>query len=111
MRFKSPQEAEDYMIQEVIDNFDFIKCWQTMRHLNWTWGLQPHIPTIDELKVGAKQRIRDAIRIAKGGESSKSTYFSSSGGLKASAWRNKYFQIEGLQLEFVLTDWTSEGDY
>ena len=111
MRFKNPIEAENHMIQEVLDNFDFIKCWQTMRHLNWTWGLDSQVPTIEMLKNAASNRLKDAIKIAKGGESLKSTYFSSSGGLKASAWRNKFYQIEGIQLEFVLTDWQSEGDY
>lgn len=110
MRFRNPQEAENQMIQEVLDNFDFIKCWLTMRHLNWTWGLQSQIPSIDDLKESATARMKEAIKIAKGGESAKSTYFVSSGGLKASAWRNKFYHIEGLQLEFVLTDWQSEGD-
>jgi len=41
---------------------------------------------------------------------SRSTYFSSSGGLKGNAWVNRYGHIEALRLEFVLTEWESDGD-
>jgi hypothetical protein len=55
-------------------------------------------------------RLKDAIELAKKGESPHLTYFVSSGGLKATAWRNRYRQIEAINLEFVLTDWQSDGD-
>ena len=52
----------------------------------------------------------DAIKVCKDGESHKSSYFSSSGGLKATTWKNRYGHIEGIRLEFVLTAWDADGD-
>jgi hypothetical protein len=37
-------------------------------------------------------------------------YFSSSGGLKGTAWKNRYGHVAGIKLEFVLTEWDSDGD-
>ena len=108
---RNPYEHETKMIEEILDNFDFHKCWNVMMSLQWGWGFQNEIPDVDRLKKSAIERLRGVIDYAKKGESSKLTYYSSSGGLKATAWINRYRQIEGLQLEFVLTDWTSEGDY
>jgi hypothetical protein len=38
------------------------------------------------------------------------TYMSSTGGFKAVAIKNKYNHLEFLKLEFVLTEWESDGD-
>ena len=109
-RYKSPYEAESAMIEDVIENFDFYKCWTVMTLLKWTWGLNSETPNIDKLKSSAENRLRDAIDLAKKGESHNMTYYVSSGGLKANAWRNRFRQIEAVSLEFVLTDWQSDGD-
>lgn len=109
-RYKSPEEAENAMIGEILDNFDFYKCWTVMRLLEWSWGFHAEIPDVERLKEAAMKRLKDAIEIAKNGESHNHTYWVSSGGLKASAWRNRYRQIESVSLEFVLTDWQSDGD-
>jgi len=104
-----PQEMEDKMIQEILDNFDFNKCWTVMKLINWTWGFNNETPTISKLKESAVARLKSAVEQAKKGEKID-VYFSSSGGLKGSAWRNRYHQIEGIKLEFVLTDWDTDGD-
>ena len=109
-RYKNPEEAENAMIENILDNFDFYKCWTVMKLLEWSWGMNAEIPNIDRLKTAATNRLKDAIELAKKGESPHSTYFVSSGGLKATAWRNRYRQIEAINLEFVLTDWQSDGD-
>lgn len=109
-RYKNPEEAENAMIENILDNFDFYKCWTVMKLLEWSWGMNAEIPNIDRLKSAAANRLKDAIEIAKKGESPHLTYFVSSGGLKATAWRNRYRQIEAINLEFVLTDWQSDGD-
>lgn len=106
----SPKETEDKMIQEILDNFDFNKCSLTMKALNWTWGLNGHSPTIEEMKVSAEDRLRNAMDYAKKDKGFKHTYFSSSGGFKGNAWVNRFGQIEAIRLEFVLTDWDSDGD-
>lgn len=111
MNFKSPREAENYMIEEVLSNFDFNKCKMVMDSLNWTWGFHNQTPQIEQIKKAAVDRMKSVIELTKSGSCHKSSYFTSSGGLKATAWKNKYGHIEGLQLEFVLTDWQSDGDY
>lgn len=108
---RSPKEHEDKMIKDILENFDFLKCHLVMKSLRWVWGLEGTVPTIDMLKESAERRIRDAMDIAKKGKCSKSTYYVSSGGLKGSAWSNRYGHVEGVRLEFVLTDWDSDGDY
>ena len=109
---RNPKEHEERMIDCVLNNFDFKTCHKTMKYLNWTWwNTVPMIPTIDMLRSSAIERLNCAIDQAKKGRCSKSTYFSSSGGLKANAWVNKYGHLEGVRLEFVLTDWDADGDY
>ena len=103
-------EQENKMIEEIIENFDFEKCELTMITLGWTWGFEQHTPSIERLKEAARNRLRVAIDYAKKEKCSKSTYFLSSGGLKGNAWINRYGHIEGLRLEFVLTEWDSDGD-
>lgn len=103
-------EQENKMIAEILDNFDFRKCEIAMKTLRWTWGFGETSPTIEMLKSSAVSRLRDAMELAKKGKCSKSTYFSSSGGLKGNAWVNRYGHIEAVRLEFVLTEWDSDGD-
>lgn len=107
---RGPRENENSMIDDILFNFDFKKCHQVMNAINWEWGIHGQIPTIEMLKSSARQRLTDAMTAAKSGKCSKSTYFSSSGGLKGNAWVNRYGHIEGIRLEFVLTDWDSDGD-
>ena len=109
--YKTQLDGENKMIEEILENFDFTKCHDVMHKLRWTWGLDNRVPDLQKLKDASVQRLRDAISIAKGGSSPHSTYFSWSGGLKATAWKNRYGHIEGLRLEFVLTDWDADGDY
>jgi len=103
-------EQENKMIEEIIDNFDFVKCELAMNALGWTWGFDQSTPSIERLKDSARKRLRGAIELAKQNKCSKSTFFSSSGGLKGNAWINRYGHIEALRLEFVLTEWESDGD-
>lgn len=106
----SPKETEDKMIQDILDNFDFYKCSLTMKALNWTWGFDSVSPSIEDMKTIAEERLRNAMDGAKSNKCSKSTYYSSSGGFKGNAWINRYGHVEGIRLEFVLTDWDSDGD-
>lgn len=103
-------EQENKMIDEIIANFDFAKCEKAMKTLKWTWGFENEPPSIDRLKKSAEERLRSAMDLAKKNKCSKSTFFSSSGGLKGNAWVNKYGYIEALRLEFVITEWESDGD-
>lgn len=103
---------EEKMIDEIIQEFDFERCNTAMSALNWQWA-GTGIPTIDMLKESAINRLRAAIKGVKDKEnrlSSNESYFCSSGGLKGSAWKNRYGHIAGIKLEFVLTEWDSDGD-
>ena len=100
------------MIDEIIQEFDFERCYTAMNTLNWEW-FSRGIPTVEILKESAIERLRSAIKGVKDKENRLSTndvYFSSSGGLKGSAWKNRYGHVAGIKLEFVLTEWDSDGD-
>lgn len=105
--------VEEKMIEEIIQEFDFERCYNAMNALNWQW-VGTGIPNIDMLKESAINRLRTAIKGVKDKENRLSvneTYFSSSGGLKGTAWKNRYGHVAGIKLEFVLTEWDSDGDY
>lgn len=108
----TPQTKREKMIEDVINNFNFESCHRVMQSLNWTWaGIG--IPTVEDLKNSARNRINNAIEGLLDKEnrlSSRDYYYSSSGGLKATAHKNRYGHLSYIMLEFVLTDWESDGD-
>ena len=105
---------EQELIDEVITNFDFYKCQLMMEYMGWKWMTNNGYrnPTKYDLIESAKERIQSAIEGSK--ESGRMTlneaYYSSSGGLKASVYKNRYNQITFIRLEFVLTDWDAGDD-
>lgn len=102
-------KTEEELIDEVLKNFNFDKCKLVMDYLNWIWGFEGQVPTIEQLRQSAKNRINNAIEGIR--EDKKHSYrdpfICSSGGLKASVWKNRYGRICDIQLEFVLTDWST----
>jgi hypothetical protein len=104
-------KIEEELIDEVLEQFNFGKCKSVMEHLRWGWGLfnNNRVPTIQEMKESARDRINNAIKGIKEDKkhSYREAYISSSGGLKASVWKNRYGRICDVQLEFVLTDWST----
>jgi len=106
------EETKEKMIQYILDHFDFEKCETAMTLLGWEWW-DVGIPSIERLKESAKERLEDVIDGCLNSlpKHDRSPYFSSSGGLKATAGKNIYGHLEFLELEFVLTDWRSDGDY
>lgn len=113
VRKRSPEYTKEKMIEDVLEHFDFDRCHFAMKALKWKWfGIG--VPTVEDLKYSARERLESAI---KGATDKKdilplnSYYFSSCGGLKATAWRNRYGHLEAINLEFVLTEWDSDGDY
>jgi len=109
----SQHMMEEKMIDNILKNFDFKKCRNTMEVLDWQWGFARGVPTVDMLKEASIERLRSAMKGVKDKENRLSlneTYFSSSGGLKGTAWKNRYGHVAGIRLEFVLTDWDSDGD-
>ena len=110
MKSRSQSMMEQKMIDDVIENFDFERCHRAMRALNWSW-FGRGIPTISMLKESSIERLQSAMKgVKSNGLSSSDSYFSSSGGLKGTAWKNRFGHVAGIKLEFVLTDWDSDGD-
>jgi hypothetical protein len=107
------EEQHNQMMDDILQNFNFVKCKMVMSFLGWTWGMPPgRTPEIQDMKNTAKYLMEGAI---KGCLETKScrpgeTYMSATGGFKASAIKNKYGHLEWVQLEFILTDWDSDGD-
>jgi len=84
-----------------------------MRSLGWTWAMTPGgYPEIHEMKRTAKYLMENAINGCLGNRSCRpgETYHSATGGFKAEAIKNKYGHLEWVRLEFVLTEWESDGD-
>ena len=113
LRPRSPEYIKEKMIEDVLEHFDFEKCHYAMTALKWHW-FGRGIPSIEDLKFSARERLESAI---KGATDKKdrlplnSYYFCSSGGLKATASRNRYGHLEAINLEFVVAEWDSDGDY
>ena len=108
----SQHMMEEKMIDDVLRHFDFRKCRNAMESLNWEW-FSRGIPTVEMLKESAIERLRSAMKGVKDKENRLSvneSYFCSSGGLKGTAWKNRYGHVAGIKLEFVLTEWDSDGD-
>lgn len=101
-------KGEQKMVDEIIEHFNFQRCHKVMKHLKWSWALTG-VPSVEELEKSAIERLQRAIEYVKTKEV-KETCFVSSGGLKASAYKNRYGHVTGLHLEFVLAEWDSDGD-
>jgi hypothetical protein len=98
------------MINEIIANFDFEKVNTTMKLLDWQWAGEG-VPGINKLRDSATERLNNAIEIVLSTDNKEHHdvgWLSSSGGLKATAWKNKKGKLSKLLLEFVLTDWDAE---
>ena len=107
-----PIQKVNKMIEEIIENFDFDKCYRVMEVLNWKWVVVG-VPTVEIIKERARRRLDDVVEMINDKTEKKRSgvdYFVSSGGLKATGWINRYGQIEALRLEFILTDWDSDAD-
>ena len=108
----SPREHIDKMKEEILNEFDFPRVILTMKALNWTWGMQPSVPSIDELKRSSERLIDGAVKgaIASKKLSEGEAYIYASGGFKVSAYRNRFKAITAIQLEFIVTSYESDGD-
>lgn len=113
LRKRSPEYMKEKMIEDVLEHFDFDKCHYIMTTIGWQWWGRG-VPTVEDLKYAARERLESAIKGATDRKDRlplNSYYFCSSGGLKATAWRNRYGHLEAINLEFVVASWDSDGDY
>jgi hypothetical protein len=101
-------KSEQKMVDNILENFNFQRCYDVMTVLKWSW-VAVGIPSIDDLKQSAVEKLQTAILGVKDKEV-REHYYVSSGGIKASAYKNRYNRVVMLHLEFVLTEWDSDGD-
>jgi len=107
-------KKEQELIDEVIQNFDFYKCQLMMEYIGWRWLTHNgyRVPTKYDLIESAKDRINSSIEGIKeaGRMGLNEPYTSSSGGLKATVYKNRYDQITFIRLEFIFTEWDAGDD-
>jgi len=102
-------KGEQKMVDDIIENFNFKRCHDVMKYLRWTWGFNNFSPSIEELKRASIEKLERAAVGVKDKEV-RDSYYISSGGIKATAFKNRYNRVVMLHLEFVLCDWDSDGD-
>jgi hypothetical protein len=103
-------ERHQKMMFDIMNHFDYDKVRTVMKHLEWEW-YGKGIPTVDDIRFAARERIETVIKNCLLDASPDEEYFVSSGGLKATAIKNDYGQITFLQLEFVVTSWDLNDPY
>lgn len=112
MKRRNQIESLENMMNNIMENFDFQKCYVAMKALDWTWGLQRQPVTVEMLKTSARNRMEDTINYAKESKEPHNTpFWTSTGGLKCTVWKNRYGHICQMNLEFVLTEWEHDDDY
>ena len=99
----------EYMIRDIMDEFDFDQVERAMEALNWKW--RGETPAIYELREEAERLLRGAAKSRLG--DFKDTHhdvaiINACGGFEAKAYCNENkTKITGLDLAFVITSWDS----
>jgi hypothetical protein len=93
------------MIANILNEFDFERVHKVMVVLRWKWIGAGRVPSIEELKLSARQRIDDAIKGCLKYGSQNEEYWVTSGGLRATVLKNENEKINFIKLEFVLANW------
>ena len=99
------------MIDDIVDNFDFIKVQTVMEALNWQWAGKG-VPSIKQLKETAVYLLKGAAE-SRLGDYLESHWeqgiINSTGGFQATAFCDEAkTKVVALDLKFVLADWDSE---
>jgi hypothetical protein len=107
---EQPKEDDlEYMIEDILNEFDFDKVERAMEALNWKW--RGETPTLYDLREEALRLLRGAAKSRLG--DFKDTHWeiaiiNACGGFEARAYCNEdKTKITGLDLAFVITSWDS----
>ena len=107
---EQPKEKDlEYMIKDIMDEFDFDQVERAMEALNWRW--RGEIPTIYDLRETAESLLRGAAKSRL--SDFKDTHheiaiINGTGGFEARAYCNKdKTKITGLDLAFIVSSWDS----
>ncbi len=107
-----PVKDLEYMIKDIMDEFDFYQVERAMDALNWKWLGQT--PSIEDLREEAERLLRGAAESRLGHY--RATHhdvaiINACGGFEAKAFCNEdKTKITGLDLAFVVTSWDSSID-
>ena len=107
---EQPKEDDlEYMIEDILNEFDFDKVERVMEVLDWKW--RGETPTLYDLRETALRLLRGAAESRLGAfkdEHHHVAIISATGGFEAKAFcdENKT-KITGLQLDFIVTSWDS----
>jgi len=82
-------------------NFDFKKVHKTMTFLDWRWGIEAKVPSLEEIKSHAKEKLKRVCRDSNG----QDRFGINSGGFLGEIVSH---ESEILRLSFVLSDWDTE---
>jgi hypothetical protein len=102
----------EYMIKDIMDEFDFDKVYEAMDALDWKW--RGEIPSISDLRETAESLLRGAAESRLG--HFKDTHhevaiINGTGGFEAKAFCDEdKTKITGLDLAFIVTSWDSSID-
>jgi hypothetical protein len=102
----------DYMIRDIMNNFDFDRVYEAMDALDWRW--RGEIPSIEVLKDEAKRLLRGASK-SRLGDFKDSHHdvpiINGCGGFEARAYCDEdKTKIVMLDLVFVVSSWDSSID-
>ena len=104
-----PVKDLEYMIKDIMNEFDFYQVERAMDALNWKWLGQT--PSIEDLREEAERLLRGAAESRLGHY--RATHhdvaiINACGGFEAKAFCNEdKTKITGLDLAFVVTSWDS----
>ena len=106
---ESPVKDLEYMIKDIMGEFDFDQVERAMEALNWKW--RGETPTLYDLRKEAEHLLRGAAKSRL--SDFKDTHhdvaiINATGGFEARAYCNEdKTKITGLDLVFVVTSWDS----
>jgi hypothetical protein len=101
---KRKEISIDQVIEEVLENFDFIKVHKVMEALDWKWvggDTQDGVPSVYRLIKKAEELLKDCVNEIE--HRNTNTLVLSTGGFKATCVKYDDGEIV-LELEFVLSD-------
>ena len=106
------QESHQKMIDDILENFDFLKCSLVMKHLDWKWfhSRGYDYVSVEDLKDTAIYLMNGCIEgcLKEKIINPYEPYFHSTGGLTATTYKNRLGKIQNLKLEFNLVEWDSD---
>ncbi len=110
---EQPKEDDlEYMIEDILNEFDFDKVERAMEALDWKWRGQT--PSIEDLREEAERLLRGAAESRLGAFKNahwEVPILNACGGFEAKAWCNEdKTKITMLDLAFVVESWDSSID-